>query len=237
MRVLFLSQIVPYPPHGGVLQRGYHLLRQLGAPRQRRTCWRSCTRTCCRPRRRVDESRAALRQILRDGGVLSAVGEDVAGAPAARRSRRAPVLDQSVQRDRAPLVGLRAARRGGIAWSDAGSTSSTSTRSRSASSSTHRARRCLRSLTHHNIESMLMERRAQRRDTAAGATVPAPRERQARELRAHGVADASTSTSSCQPSMTQALRGSCPGRADRRRAERRGRRLLHAGSRSQRRRR
>ena len=30
MRVLFLSQIVPYPPHGGVLQRGYNVLRQLG---------------------------------------------------------------------------------------------------------------------------------------------------------------------------------------------------------------
>lgn len=30
MRVLFLSQIIPYPPHGGVLQRGYHILRQLG---------------------------------------------------------------------------------------------------------------------------------------------------------------------------------------------------------------
>jgi polysaccharide biosynthesis protein PslH len=30
MKVLFLSQIVPYPPHGGVLQRGYNLLRELG---------------------------------------------------------------------------------------------------------------------------------------------------------------------------------------------------------------
>jgi sugar transferase (PEP-CTERM/EpsH1 system associated) len=30
VRVLFLSQIVPYPPHGGVLQRGYHVLRELG---------------------------------------------------------------------------------------------------------------------------------------------------------------------------------------------------------------
>jgi len=29
MRILFLSQIVPYPPHGGVLQRGYYLLREL----------------------------------------------------------------------------------------------------------------------------------------------------------------------------------------------------------------
>ena len=29
MRVLFVSQIVPYPPHGGVLQRGYNLLREL----------------------------------------------------------------------------------------------------------------------------------------------------------------------------------------------------------------
>ncbi|MCC7181509.1 MAG: glycosyltransferase [Acidobacteria bacterium] len=28
MNVLFLSQIVPYPPHGGVLQRGFNLLRQ-----------------------------------------------------------------------------------------------------------------------------------------------------------------------------------------------------------------
>lgn len=30
MKILFLSQIVPYPPHGGVLQRGYNLLRELG---------------------------------------------------------------------------------------------------------------------------------------------------------------------------------------------------------------
>lgn len=30
MKILFLSQIVPYPPHGGVLQRGYNLIRQLG---------------------------------------------------------------------------------------------------------------------------------------------------------------------------------------------------------------
>ena len=30
MKVLFLSQIVPYPPHGGVLQRGFNLVRELG---------------------------------------------------------------------------------------------------------------------------------------------------------------------------------------------------------------
>lgn len=30
MNVLFLSQIVPYPPHGGVLQRGYNILREIG---------------------------------------------------------------------------------------------------------------------------------------------------------------------------------------------------------------
>lgn len=29
MKVLFLSQIVPYPPHGGVLQRGYNIVREL----------------------------------------------------------------------------------------------------------------------------------------------------------------------------------------------------------------
>lgn len=30
LNVLFLSQIVPYPPHGGVLQRGFNLVRELG---------------------------------------------------------------------------------------------------------------------------------------------------------------------------------------------------------------
>lgn len=30
MRILFLSQIVPYPPHGGVLQRGFNIVRELG---------------------------------------------------------------------------------------------------------------------------------------------------------------------------------------------------------------
>lgn len=31
MKVLFISQIVPYPPHGGVLQRGFNLIRELGS--------------------------------------------------------------------------------------------------------------------------------------------------------------------------------------------------------------
>jgi sugar transferase (PEP-CTERM/EpsH1 system associated) len=30
MRIAFVSQIVPYPPHGGVLQRGFNLLREIG---------------------------------------------------------------------------------------------------------------------------------------------------------------------------------------------------------------
>ena len=30
MKVLFLSQIVPYPPHGGVLQRGFNIVREIG---------------------------------------------------------------------------------------------------------------------------------------------------------------------------------------------------------------
>ncbi len=29
MNILFLSQIVPYPPHGGVLQRGYNIIREI----------------------------------------------------------------------------------------------------------------------------------------------------------------------------------------------------------------
>lgn len=31
MRVVFLSQIIPYPPHGGVLQRGFNIVRELGS--------------------------------------------------------------------------------------------------------------------------------------------------------------------------------------------------------------
>lgn len=30
MRVAFVSQVVPYPPHGGVLQRGFNLIREVG---------------------------------------------------------------------------------------------------------------------------------------------------------------------------------------------------------------
>ena len=30
MHIVFISQILPYPPHGGVLQRGFNLLRELG---------------------------------------------------------------------------------------------------------------------------------------------------------------------------------------------------------------
>lgn len=30
MKILFVTQIVPYPPHGGVLQRGFNLVRELG---------------------------------------------------------------------------------------------------------------------------------------------------------------------------------------------------------------
>jgi sugar transferase (PEP-CTERM/EpsH1 system associated) len=29
LKILFLSQIVPYPPHGGVLQRGYNIVREI----------------------------------------------------------------------------------------------------------------------------------------------------------------------------------------------------------------
>ena len=31
MRILYVTQIVPFPPHGGVLQRGYNLLKELGS--------------------------------------------------------------------------------------------------------------------------------------------------------------------------------------------------------------
>jgi polysaccharide biosynthesis protein PslH len=34
MLILYVTQIVPYPPHGGVLQRGFNLLRELGGPHE-----------------------------------------------------------------------------------------------------------------------------------------------------------------------------------------------------------
>jgi len=34
MKILYVTQIVPYPPHGGVLQRGFNLVRELGRHHQ-----------------------------------------------------------------------------------------------------------------------------------------------------------------------------------------------------------
>lgn len=34
VRILYVTQIVPYPPHGGVLQRGFNLVRELGRHHQ-----------------------------------------------------------------------------------------------------------------------------------------------------------------------------------------------------------
>ena len=90
VRVLFLSQIVPYPPHGGVLQRGYNLLRELGRDAQRPPAGvRSSRRAADAGGGGREPARA--RAVLRDRRVLPALGQGVAAAPARARSRQSAV--------------------------------------------------------------------------------------------------------------------------------------------------
>lgn len=64
MRVLFVSQIVPYPPHGGVLQRGFNLLREIGREHEVRLL--AFHHLDELPEQRVPESISALRDFCAD---------------------------------------------------------------------------------------------------------------------------------------------------------------------------
>lgn len=60
MKVIFLSQIVPYPPHGGVLQRGFNIVREI-ARRHELRLLAFVHRDILKTPEEVDESRRALR--------------------------------------------------------------------------------------------------------------------------------------------------------------------------------
>ena len=101
MRIAFVTQIVPYPPHGGVLQRGYNLLRELG--REHRVHLLAFHHPDeLPPGEPVERSRARARQVLRAGRILSALAQAVAGCTrrAAIASRRGST-PRPVQRARA----------------------------------------------------------------------------------------------------------------------------------------
>ena len=173
MKVLFLSQIVPYPPHGGVLQRGYNLLRELG--RHARVHLLAFVHPDVLPTEAaLEESRRALGRVLRDGRVLPSVGRRRRRCTARRRSRLSAVLDGT--RSASSRIGLcrfNGASRRALQRRPLRPGPRRYHRARASSSPSRRPLPSV--LTHHNIESMLMERRAAGRDAAAGATVPAAR--------------------------------------------------------------
>ena len=176
MTVLFLSQIVPYPPKGGVLQRGFNLLRELSKHADVHLL-AFVHRDELATQEAIDESRLALAQFcshveyfplwakqsrlhraaaLAAGVCSTRPFSTVAHASTALRRR----ITQLVGEGRPDLlhvdtVGLH-----------------------EFASAVPAALPAL--LTHHNIESMLMERRAQ---FEAGVVARWALERESRKLR------------------------------------------------------
>lgn len=155
MRILFLSQIVPYPPHGGVLQRGYNIVREIG---------------------RRNEVH-----------LLAFVHPDVLGTPALVEESRAALQQHCARVEYYRLWPKDSPRLGKLSylWSGASRSpfSVIAHRSREFRTAIHRTlaahpidlvhydtlalaqfmppgRRTPSTLTHHNIESQLMARRA-----------------------------------------------------------------------------
>jgi sugar transferase (PEP-CTERM/EpsH1 system associated) len=157
VKVLFLSQIVPYPPHGGVLQRGYNLLRELGRrasvhllafvhPDELRTA------------SKVQESRAALEEFCEGveyfplwakasslhtaAALLASAGSRLPFSVIAHRSAAFDRRVQESLRSSSPdVVHVDTVALSQFVPLDASSVPLV--------------------LTHHNVESMLMERRAE----------------------------------------------------------------------------
>ena len=154
MKVLFLSQIVPYPPHGGVLQRGFNLVRELG--RHARVHLLAFVHPDELPTAEaVEESRAVLSRFCErvEFFPLWAKGSPVqrAAALAAGLSSRAPF---SVVAHRSAAFRRRVADAMAPGACDLVHVDTV------ALSQFVEPDRLPSVLTHHNIESMLMERRA-----------------------------------------------------------------------------
>ena len=177
MNVLFLSQIVPYPPHGGVLQRGFNLLRELG--RQANVHLFAYVHPDeLTSRAAVDESHRVL------SGFCAAV-EYFPLWPKRSPAHKAAALAMSALADEpfSVIAHRSAALRRRIAASlttTAFDLVHVDTLALCPFAPRNSAVPTV--LTHHNIESALMERRAQ---TETGRAAKAYLSRQARKLRAY----------------------------------------------------
>jgi polysaccharide biosynthesis protein PslH len=153
--VLFLSQVVPYPPHGGVLQRGYHLLRQLG--RSARVDLLAFVHPNLLPTQaRQDESYAALQAFCERVEYFSL------WAKASALHRVGALAASAVTRDPFSAVAHRSAafRAAVQARLATGAVDLIHVDTIGLSSFVEGVRGVPLVVTHHNIESMLMERRA-----------------------------------------------------------------------------
>jgi sugar transferase (PEP-CTERM/EpsH1 system associated) len=157
VRVLFLSQIVPYPPHGGVLQRGYNLLRELGRHSDVHLLAFVHPDVLLTPTT-LDESRRELGRFCRSVEYFPLWAKKSAAHKAAALAlgvvSPAP-FGMIAHRSRAfgaRVVATTRAERFDIVHVDTIALAPFVDLDRSAAATV---------LTHHNVESMLMERRAQ----------------------------------------------------------------------------
>lgn len=182
MNVLFLSQIVPYPPHGGVLQRGYNLLRELGA-RARVHLLAFVHNDILKTPGEVEDSRRALREFCTDVEFfplwakqssphkaaafgVSLLSAQPFGAIAHRSAAFHAAVDRAIRADRYDVVHADTVALEQFVPAPSGLDAATV-------------------LTHHNIESLLMARRAA---VETRAVAKAYLQREAAKLRAHEAA-------------------------------------------------
>lgn len=153
MNVLFLSQIIPYPPHGGVLQRGFNVLRELSKHAQVHLLafWHPDTL----PADRLPQSREALGRFCASVEYFplwpkrSALARRFAFAAGAVWFEPFSVLAHRSRSFAARADEIMRTRSIDVAHFDT-----------IALSQFDRCDAVTRVVTHHNIESMLMGRRA-----------------------------------------------------------------------------
>jgi polysaccharide biosynthesis protein PslH len=156
VRVLFLSQIVPYPPHGGVLQRGYHIVRELG--REARVHLLAFVHPdVLQTPAAIEESRAAL------SGFCEAVEYFPLWPKKSAAHKMTALAMAALSPQPFSLVAHRSSafRRRVASLLEAGGFDLVHVDTIALSPFVDGVRRPAAVLTHHNIESMLMARRSE----------------------------------------------------------------------------
>jgi len=197
MNVLFLSQIVPYPPHGGVLQRGYNLLREIGrhaqvqllaylhpdelptadaVERSRRALLEFCERVEYVP---LWPKASALHRAA--ALAVTACSSQPFSVIAHRSAAFRALIDEAVRRSRPDIIHVDTVALSPFAPPSSG---------------------VPRVLTHHNIESLLMARRA---ETEPGRLARAFLRREAAKLRRYEAKTAPTFDLNVVVSATDAV--------------------------------